>query len=97
MNLHRFSASFFASPDTIANLFCDIQDADLGEAQISKPNPTYLLLAMLYLRKYPTKDALAALLDGTKKTRLVWAKHYVKLIQALKEKKVSHIIHLAWE
>jgi hypothetical protein len=42
------------------DLFRDIQDADLGEAQISKPNPTYLLLAMLYLKTYPTKHALAA-------------------------------------
>jgi hypothetical protein len=97
VNLRRFSDFFYASPDTIADLFRDIQDADLGEAQILKPDPTYLLLAMLYLKKYPTKHALAAFLDGNKKTGLTWAKRYVKSIQALKEKKVSHLIHLAWE
>jgi hypothetical protein len=64
-------------------------------AKPKSPNPLYLLLAMLYLKKYPTKHALAAFLDGNENTGLAWAKRYIKLIQAFKEKKVSHIIHLA--
>ena len=90
MNLERFKDSFYASPQTSKNIFVDIQDEDLGESRISKPNPIYLLLALFYLKKYPTKHALAAFLDSTEKTGLDWAKRYVKAIQALKEKKVSN-------
>jgi hypothetical protein len=94
MNLERFKDSFYASPQTVENIFADIQDEDLGESRISKPKPIYLLLALFYLKKYPTKHALAAFLDSTEKTVLTWAKRYVKAIQALKEKKVSNCIHL---
>jgi hypothetical protein len=94
MNLERFKDSFYASPQTVENMFADIQDEDLGESRISKPDPIYLLLGLFYLKKYPTKHALAAFLDSTEKTVLAWAKCYVKAIQALKEKKVSNCFHL---
>jgi hypothetical protein len=94
MNRERFKDSFYASPQTVENIFDDIQDEDLGESRISKPNPLYLLLGLFYLKKYPTKHALAAFLDSTEKTVLTWAKRYVKAIQALKEKKVSNCFHL---
>ena len=64
MNRERFKDSFYASPQTSENIFVDIQDEDLGESRISKPNPIYLLLALFYLKKYPTKHALAAFLDS---------------------------------
>jgi hypothetical protein len=82
------------SPQTAENIFADIQDKDLGESRIPKPDPIYLLLGLFYLKKYPTKHALAAFLDITEKTVLAWAKHYVKVIQALKEKKASNCFHL---
>jgi hypothetical protein len=72
----------------VENIFDDIQDGDLGESRIFKPNPLYLLLTLFYLKKYyPTQHALAAFLDSTEKTVLAWAKRYVKAIQALKEKR----------
>jgi hypothetical protein len=94
MNLERFKDSFYASPQTAEDIFADIQGEDLGENRVAKPNPIYLLLALFYLKKYPTKHALAAFLDSTEKTVLAWAKRYVKAIQALKEKKVSNCLHL---
>ncbi len=39
MNLERFKDSFYASPQTAENIFTDIQDEDLGESRIVKPNP----------------------------------------------------------
>ena len=48
MNRERFKDSFYASPQTAENIFTDIQDEDLGESRISKPDPMYLLLALLY-------------------------------------------------
>ena len=89
-NLERFKDIFYASPQTSEDIFADIQDEGLGESRVSKPDPIYLLLALFYLKKYPTKHALAALLDCTEKSGLGWAKRYVKAIQALKEKKVSN-------
>ncbi len=94
MNLPRFKDIFYASPQTAENIFVNIQDEDLGESRISKPDPIYLLLALFYLKKYPTKHDLAAFIDSTEKTVLGWAKRYVKAIQALKEKKVSNCFHL---
>ena len=93
-NLERFKDSFYASHQTAEHIFSDIQDEDLGESRIVKPNPIYLLLALFYLKKYPTKHALAAFLDSTEKTVLTWDRRYVKAIQALKEKKVSNCFHL---
>jgi hypothetical protein len=48
----------------------------MGESKIPKPtNPIYVLLALFYLKKYLTKDALAAFLDSTEKTVLLaWTK-----------------------
>jgi hypothetical protein len=91
MNRERFNDSFYASPQTVENIFDDIQDEELGEI---RPDPLYLLLSLYYLKKYPTKHAQAAFLDRTEKTVLTWAKRYVKAIQALKEKKVSNYFHL---
>jgi hypothetical protein len=57
MNRERFKDSFYARPhQTVENIFDDIQDEDLGESRISKPDPIYLLLALFYLKKYPTKQ-----------------------------------------
>jgi hypothetical protein len=77
----------------VDTFFDDIQDEDLRESIISKPDPLYLLLVLFYLKKYPAKHALAAFLDSTEKTVLTWAKRYVKAIQALKEKTVSNCFH----
>lgn len=68
MNLEQFKDFFYASPKTVESLFQDIQHPDLGAARIAKPNPKYLLLALYYLKKYPTKSGLAAFLDSTEKT-----------------------------
>ncbi len=68
MNLERFKDSFHTSPQTSEDIFADIQDEDLGESRISKPDPIYLLLALFYLKKHPTKHALAAFLDCLRTT-----------------------------
>jgi hypothetical protein len=78
MSRERFKDSFCASPRMVENIFDDIQDEDLGESRISKPNPLYLLLGLFYLKNYPTKHALAAFLDSTEKAVLTWAKCYAK-------------------
>lgn len=85
----RFQDFFYACPKTVEDIFVDIQGPDLGESSISKPNPTYLLLALFHLKKYGTKYNLAALIDSSEKTALYQAKRYVQAIQALVGQKVS--------
>jgi hypothetical protein len=52
-----------------------------------------LLLALYFLKKYPTKHGLAAFLYSTEKTTLGWVWRYIITIQALKENKVRALGH----
>ena len=51
-------------------------------------NPRYLLLALNWLKQYPTLSNLAGSFNVTEKTAGVWAHYYVKKIQALKTTKI---------
>ena len=85
----RFRDRYYVTPKTWATIFNDIQD--IGEASIKKPNPRYLLLALYYLKKYPTKHEMASFLDGNEGTALNQSKKYIKAIQALKVQKIKWI------
>lgn len=87
-NLIRFKGCYYASPMTCYNLFIDIQ-SDICDKKISKPKPLYVLLALYYLKKYPTKSEMAAFIDGCENTALRQTKRYLKAIQGLKKHKVK--------
>ena len=82
-NVDRFKDNYYVKPCTCAKLFVDIQSEDLGDARINNPKPLYLLLALFYLKKYPTKIMMAAFTDGCHKTALMQSRKYVVAIQAL--------------
>ena len=90
-NLERFKDSYYATPKTLHDIFIDIQSPDLGEKRIKNPNSGDFLLAMRFLKKYPTKYDLSAISDTTEKTALLRVWKYVKAIQALKEEKVRFL------
>ena len=90
-NLKRFKDSYYATPKTLHDIFIDIQSPDLGEKRIKNPNSGDFLLAMRFLKKYPTKYDLSAISDTTEKTALLRVWKYVKAIQALKEEKVRFL------
>ena len=68
-NLERFKDQCHVTPTTCQQLFDDTQ-ADDNQCRIIKPKPKYLLLASCYLKKHPTKIAMAAFLDSCYQTAL---------------------------
>jgi hypothetical protein len=88
-NGKRFKDAYYACPKSVHDIFVAIQSPDLGGKRIAKPRPSHLLLALRFVKKYPTSCDMSGFGDCTEKTALnrVWL--YVEAIQALKEKKVS--------
>ena len=87
-NLERFSSFFFASPETCEHVYRDIQDESIeGCIGLKDPKPERFLLALYFLKKYPTKVAQAAFLGCVEKSALVKTWRYIRAIQALKEKR----------
>jgi hypothetical protein len=90
-SLDRFKDAYYACPPTVHDIFLDIQSRDLGKKRIKKPKASKLLLAMRFLKQYPTKHSLAGISGLTEKTALLHVWKYVEAIQALKEEKVSFL------
>ena len=86
-----FKDSFYASAQTVKELFRDIQHPDLGEHSIKKPNPVHLLGALHFLKKYPTKFDQAKYIGCSERNSLGISWRYVYSIRALKEKKIKWI------
>ena len=84
--LLRFADKYYISPDVCSTLYEDIQSNDI-EDRIENPNPSYLLLSLYYLKKYPTKHEMAGFLDCCEDTALKYSKLYAKAIAALKATK----------
>lgn len=77
---------------TLQDLLNNIQDHSLGEFRIAKPNPSHLIYALYFLKKYPTAHEFAARCGvGTEKTVVSRAWKYVQAIQALKGHKIQWI------
>ena len=90
-NDDRLKDFCYAGAKTFCNLYDDIQDPLLGEFQIARPNPSHLIFALYFLKKYPTAHDLASRCGGTEKTVLTRVWRYIKAIQALKDKKIRWI------
>ena len=87
----RFCDKFYVGPKTCSEIFLMIQEEALGQHTIEKPNPSHLLLALYYLKKYPTKHELAGFLDSCEETALKHAKRYTSAIAALRLYKIKWI------
>lgn len=91
-NEKRLKDFCYAGSKSITQILNDVQDDSLGEFKIAKPNPSHLIWALYFLKKYPTAhDFSARCGDGTEKTVLTRAWRYVRAIQALKERKIQWI------
>jgi hypothetical protein len=91
-NKLRLKDFCYAGTKTLRDIFHHIQDPSLNEFCIQNPNPSHLIHALYFLKKYPTvHDLTARCKDGTEKTvlRRVW--RYIQAIQALKSKKIRWI------
>ena len=87
-NLRRFAAHFGACPETCSSIFVDFQTTQIATARIAKPQVFDFLMAMFWLKTYPTEhQTMGTLKVGEKTVRNnVWK--YIRAIQALKGMKV---------
>ena len=83
MNGTRFKDQYGVTPTTCSKLFDDIQNENLGESKVCKPNPLYLLMTLFYLKKSATKCEMAGYINGCENTALRQCKRYLKSIHAL--------------
>ena len=91
-NERRLGDPCYAGSKTISQLLNDVQDESLGEFKITKPNPSHLIWALYFLKKYPTAhDFSARCGDGTEKTVLLRAWRYIQAMQALEGRKIKWI------
>lgn len=91
INLARFTDKYYVTPSTCEEIFNDLKEAADEDEHDVDVNPDYLLLALYYLKKYPTKHDMAGYLDCSEATALKKSKEYVKLIQMLLPKKIRWI------
>jgi hypothetical protein len=87
-NLRRFAAHFGAFPETCSAIFVDFQMTQIATAHIAKPQVFDLLMAMFWLKTYPTEhQTMGTSKVGEKMVQNnVWK--YIWAIQALKGMKV---------
>lgn len=83
-----FKDKYYACPKTLKQVFLAIQDPTLGDLAIPNPDPSHLLEAFYFLKKYPTKIELAGFNDSCEKTALKRVWKYTFAVAALKERKV---------
>ena len=88
-NKKHFEHAFGASTKACCALFNDLKDLDLGAVAIEKPKLTHFLLALHWLRRYPTEEASSGLSGLDEDTVRKWVWRYCIAIQALKAYKVS--------
>ena len=65
INVDRYQAFYYATPEVSSLIFKDLQSTDIPGAKINKPNPHHMLVGLNFLKEYPTKFGLAAFLDST--------------------------------
>ena len=87
-NKNHFERAFGASTKACCALYHDLQVFDLGLAAIAKPKLTYFLLALHWLRRYPTEGANAGISGLDEDTVRKWVWIYCAAIQALKRYKL---------
>jgi hypothetical protein len=87
-NLRRFAAHFGACPEMCSAIFVDLQTTQIAASRITKPQVFYLLMALNWLKTYPTEHQIAVTFKVDEKTvrSNVWK--YIWAIQALKGMKV---------
>ena len=95
-NNSHFERAFGANTEACCSIYRDIQVLDIGSATIHKPKPDHFLLALHWLRRYPTEEANAGMSGLHEDTVRKWAWKYCAAIQALKVYKVRLFMNQFW-
>lgn len=90
-NVQRFVAHYGASPESHRAMFSDLQTTQIKTAHIAKPYILHFLMAMFWLKNYPTESVMAGTFKVDEKTIRTQVWKYVLAIQALKEQKVNAV------
>ena len=95
-NLERFRALYGSNPVVYAEIFEDLQTTEIAEARVDSDMICVdsFLMALHFLKCYPTENQLSGLFQICEKSARKWAWFYAKKIQALKQQKVSLLLWL---
>ena len=87
-NMERFQGWYEAKTKTCAAIWADLQMTtdEVGRIE-SDANPVHLLLALRFLRAYPSELELSGSFQMSEKTVRKWSDLFVRKIQSLKSKK----------
>ena len=88
-NVEYFEAKYYVCPKTCQDLFRDLQSTNIEGPNIGKPKPQHLLMALYYLKVYPTEKNFGGYFHVSEKTAKKWAIIYVQRIQALESLKIK--------
>ena len=90
--LDRFKDKYYIPPSICSTIYHDIQ-TDNCVNKIVKPKPLHLLLALFYLKKYPTGLDAAGFLDSCENAALAHSKGHA---QAIEGSFVWHADQMVW-
>jgi hypothetical protein len=93
-NLSRFKSHYGSLPIVYAQIWEDFQTTEVAEARIAVPKLVdfdYFLMAIHFLKCYPTEKQQEGIFKCCEKTARKWAWYYSTKMQALKVQKVSFL------
>jgi len=93
-NMDRFLAHYGGHPESMEEIFVDLQTTEIATARINKPNVLHFLMAFNWLRTYGTEEVNSGRFQLDEKTVRTHVWRYVHAIAALKGKKVSFLVGL---
>jgi hypothetical protein len=89
-NYRRFKAWYGSSPIVYAQIWEDLLTTEIAEARIRpKDDLDHFLLALYFLRTYPTEANRSGIFKMCEKTVRKWTWYFAGKIAALKGQKVS--------
>ena len=88
--VRRFKSFYGSVPIVYAQIYEDLQTTDIEDAHVEPKDLKfdYLMLAMYFLKTYPTEEQMAATFNIDEGTARVWTWYYLRKIQALKAAKI---------
>lgn len=89
-NVERFKSFYGAEARVYAQIWEDLQTTNIPAANIGsvKPDIESFLMAVNFLKEYPTEKQRSGLRNYCETTARNWAWYYTKKVQALKGAKV---------
>ena len=92
-NVRRFQSHYGSSPLVCSMIWKDLVTAP---GQVLPKSATFdkFLMALYFLKEYPTKEKLAGMWYTCEKSARKWSWFFVNKIQALQAKKVSHVFQV---